>query len=245
MCEVNRISFGRTIIISSHHSRNAANESDCRIDPAFGQRSVFRLWCLENQAKLDRDARAFNLPRAVHCGLQLGRRTHELLRLAKSATIFALAPKIPQRKQGTRCGGRGGDGRFHPPHPPCSPSHPSQWPLPTVILLVTCLPRLPLVKKFLQRSSKPGLWGSVEGLWGRGLKALRRPSKEVACMGCCIAGRGPCSWEAQKLRCCPGERDEQEKIPDMGPCRERISIYEGCSWAGPVVLPQRDSECSG
>lgn len=41
--EVNRVPFCKAIVISSHCSSIASNESDYGIDPSFGQRSVFSL----------------------------------------------------------------------------------------------------------------------------------------------------------------------------------------------------------
>lgn len=103
---VNRLFFCKTIIISSHCSSSETIESGYMTDPVFGQGSVLSLQSLEYQAKLGSHTGAFDLLRIVSCGLWLEKCTHELLRQAKSATIFALIQKMPQRKQGPLNGAR-------------------------------------------------------------------------------------------------------------------------------------------
>ena len=105
--EVNRVSLCK-IIISSHQSSNSANESDCRIDPALGERSVVSLG---EASQVGQECQNFQPtescpPQPVTGVVGLGCVcTHTLQRLAESTTVFVLAPKMPSRKQVTLPGG--------------------------------------------------------------------------------------------------------------------------------------------
>lgn len=97
--EVNRVPFCKAIVISSHCSSIASNESDYGIDPSFGQRSVFSL-ILEEWSKVGQDASAFDLLRAVRPWPVAGEEHKWAAKAGHACCCICFGWKMPSRDQG-------------------------------------------------------------------------------------------------------------------------------------------------
>ena len=136
------------------------------------QRLVKGVWfLLEKQARWGRNARTFNLPRAVHHSLWLGRWGWGVCahtRCKGWLSLLLCLFWLQRCHQGNKWPSRGAI-------PLCGPCHPSQWPLTTVNLAPDMSPEIPfsgeiLVEKFKARA----FWLYLMSFGGRALSYLQR-----------------------------------------------------------------------